>query len=80
MTPLKRLILAISHDASSPNNRDIKSQFNNWDVALSGGIGYQFSNGFNITAAYDHGLSKVNSGQSVEAYNQALKIGVGFRF
>lgn len=62
------------------DKRDVKSQFNQWDVALTGGVGYQFSNGFSVNAAYDHGLSKVNSGQSMEAYNQAVKVGLGFRF
>ncbi|WP_121353669.1 porin family protein [Flavisolibacter nicotianae] len=62
------------------DKRDVKDQFNPWDVSLTGGVGYQFGNGFSINAAYDHGLSKVNSGQSIQAYNQAVKVGVGFRF
>ena len=62
------------------DKRDVKNQFNSMDVSLTGGIGYQFSNGFSINAAYDHGLSKVNSGQSIEAYNQAVKVGIGLRF
>jgi len=62
------------------DRRDMKDQFNQWDVALTGGIGYQFANGFSVNAAYDHGLSKVKSGQSIEAYNQAVKVGVGFNF
>lgn len=59
---------------------DVKNQFNNWDVALTGGIGYRFSNGFNVTASYDHGLSKVDKGQSLASYNRAFKIGFGFQF
>jgi len=59
---------------------DITSQFNQWDIAVTGGVGYQFSNGLRITAAYDHGLSKVNAGQSLSAYNQGFKIGAGFSF
>jgi hypothetical protein len=62
------------------DRRDVKDQFNDVDVSLTGGIGYQFRNGFSVNAAYDHGLSKVNSGRSIEAYNQAMKLGVGFRF
>lgn len=62
------------------DRRDVKDQFNPWDVSLTGGIGYQFSNGFTVNAAYDYGLSKLNSGQSLQAYNQAVKLGVGFRF
>jgi hypothetical protein len=59
---------------------DAKSQFNQWDVALTGGIGYQFGNGVNISAAYDHGLSKVDANKNFESYNRAFKVGVGFRF
>lgn len=62
------------------DRRDVKDQFNPWDVSLTGGAGYQFGNGFSINAAYDYGLSKINSGKSIEAYNQALKVGVGYRF
>ena len=62
------------------DNRDVKDQFNNWDMTLTGGVGYQFRNGFNISAAYDYGISKINSGQNMEAYNQAVKVGMGFRF
>lgn len=62
------------------DKRDVKDQFNPWDVSLVGGIGYQFDNGFNLNASYDYGLSKLNSGQSIEAYNQAVNVGVGFRF
>jgi hypothetical protein len=62
------------------NTMDAKSQFNQWDVALTGGLGYRFGNGFNITAAYDHGLSKVDKGQNFESYNRAFKVGVGFNF
>ena len=62
------------------DRRDVKDQFNELDVALTGGIGYQFSNGLRLQAAYDHGLSRMNAGQSVEAYNRAVKVGLGFRF
>lgn len=59
---------------------DAKSQFNQWDVALAGGIGYRFANGFNISAAYDHGLSKVDNGQNLDSYNRTFKVGVGLNF
>lgn len=59
---------------------DAKDEFNEIDVALTGGIGYQFSNGFNVTAAYDHGLTKVDNGQDFDSYNRAFKVGVGFKF
>jgi hypothetical protein len=62
------------------DRRDVKSQFNDIDVSLTGGVGYEFGNGFRVQAAYDHGLSRINSGQSLEAYNRAVKVGVGYRF
>lgn len=59
---------------------DATAQFNRWDAGLTGGIGYQFSNGVNLTAAYDYGLSKVDANKSLNAYNHAFKVGLGFRF
>ena len=61
------------------NTMNAKSQFNPWDVALTGGVGYQFGN-VSISAAYDHGLSKVDKGRNFDSYNRAIKVGVGFKF
>ena len=62
------------------NTMDAKPQFNQWDVALTAGVGYQFGNGVSISAAYDHGLSKVDNGQNFDSYNRAFKVGLGFTF
>lgn len=62
------------------DKRDVKDQFNDVDVSLTGGVGYQFANGLRLQASYDHGLSRINSGQSMEAYNRAVKVGIGFQF
>jgi hypothetical protein len=59
---------------------DATDQFNRWDAAVTGGVGYQFPSGFNISASYDHGLSKVDANQNLESYNNGLKIGIGYRF
>ena len=56
---------------------DVTSQFNRWDVGLTGGIGYQFSNGLSLSASYDYGLSKVDANQNVNAFNRAIKVGIG---
>ncbi|MEP7164461.1 MAG: porin family protein [Ferruginibacter sp.] len=56
------------------------SQFNHWDAGITGGVGYQFSNGINLMASYDHGLSKVDAGKNFTAYNRAVKIGLGYNF
>lgn len=62
------------------DKRDVKERFNEADVSLTGGVGYQFGNGFRVEAAYDHGLSRMISGSNIEAYNRTIKLGVGFRF
>lgn len=59
---------------------DATNQFNRWDAGVTGGIGYQFTNGFNVFASYDHGLSKVDANQNVDSYNRSFKVGAGFRF
>lgn len=59
---------------------DVTNQFNRWDAGLTGGVGYQFRNGVNLTAAYDRGLSKVDANKRLNSYNQSFKIGLGVRF
>lgn len=59
---------------------DATDQFNRWDAGVTGGIGYQFANGFNISASYDHGLSKVDANRNFDSYNRSFKVGVGFNF
>lgn len=59
---------------------DATEQFNRWDAGITGGVGYQFANGFNILAAYDHGLSKVDANQNLNSYNRSFKVGVGMSF
>jgi hypothetical protein len=59
---------------------DASEELNRWDAGITGGIGYQFNNGFNLSASYDHGLSKVDANKSFDAYNRSFKIGAGFRF
>ncbi|MGI8598817.1 MAG: porin family protein [Chitinophagaceae bacterium] len=59
---------------------DATEQMNRWDAGLTGGIGYQFGNGFQVMAAYDHGLTKLDANRNMDAYNRSFKAGVGFRF
>ena len=59
---------------------DVTDQFNRWDAGITGGIGYKFSNGFNVTAAYDHGLSRADAGQNLNSYNRSVKVGIGIDF
>ncbi len=62
------------------NKTDVSNNFNRWDMAVSAGIGYAFTHNVSVQAAYDYGLSRVNAGQSVNAYNQAFKIGLAIGF
>ena len=59
---------------------DATEEFNRWDAGIKAGVGYQFKNGFNINAAYDHGLSKVDANKNFDAYNRSFKVGIGFNF
>lgn len=62
------------------NTLDATSQFNRWDMGVTGGVGYKFSNGMNISASYDYGLSKVDANKNISSYNHGFKVGVGFNF
>ena len=59
---------------------DATAQFNRWDAGVTGGVGYQFGNGFTVSASYDHGLSKVDANKSFDSYNRGFKLGVGYQF
>ncbi|MBA4140133.1 MAG: PorT family protein [Segetibacter sp.] len=56
---------------------DATSQFNRLDAGITGGIGYQFTNGLNVMASYDHGLTKVDANRSLNSYNRSFKVGIG---
>lgn len=62
------------------NTMDATQQFNRWDAALTGGVGYQFTNGVNLIASYDHGLSKVDANKNLNSYNRSFKVGIGMSF
>lgn len=62
------------------SNIDASNQFNKVDIGVTGGIGYQLSNGFNISASYDYGLSKIDANKNLNAYNRGIKVGVGIHF
>lgn len=59
---------------------DITDNFNRIDAGIKGGVGYQFNNGFNIKAAYEHGLTRLDNNNNFNAYNRAVKLTVGFAF
>ncbi len=55
-------------------------QFNRWNEGVTAGIGYQFTNGINVMAAYDYGLSKADANKNIQAYSQSFKAGIGVKF
>ena len=59
---------------------DASSVLNKWDAAVTGGLGYQFSNGINISASYDYGLLKADANRNAAAFNHAVKVGIGVNF
>jgi Outer membrane protein beta-barrel domain len=59
---------------------DATSLFNRWDAGVTAGIGYQFSNGMNLTASYDYGLTKIDANKNTGTYNRAIKLGLGISF
>lgn len=62
-------------------NVEVDPGLRKWDFALGAGLGYDFANGLNITAGYDHGLTSLDEGRGdFEAYNKAIKLSVGFTF
>lgn len=62
------------------NTMDATDQFNKWDMGVTGGVAYQFKNGVNVMASYDYGLSKIDANQNINGYNNAIKVGLGFKF
>lgn len=62
------------------DKRDMTGELNRWDAGFTGGIGYQLDNGLNLSASYDHGLSKVDANKRFDSYNRSFKIGIGFSF
>ncbi len=59
---------------------DITDQFNRWDVGVTGGIGYEFANGFGISAAYERGFQRLDKNQNFKAFNEGYKAGLTYRF
>lgn len=59
---------------------DASSLLNKWDAAVTGGIGYQFINGINLSAGYDYGLLKADANRNAAAFNHTIKVGIGMNF
>lgn len=58
----------------------ITERFNKVDLGLGAGVGYQFDNGINLRAGYEHGLAKLDKNNNYDAYNRVVKVSVGYTF
>ncbi|WP_276497287.1 porin family protein [Pontibacter litorisediminis] len=59
---------------------DMKSGFRELDVAVTGGLGYRFANGLNISAGYDYGVNSIDSRNNFDTFNRVIKASVGYTF
>lgn len=59
---------------------DVSNQLRKVDFAAVAGLGYQFDNGFGLSAGYDYGLTSLDSGNRFQAYNRVAKIGLSYAF
>lgn len=49
-------------------------------MAVTGGLGYRFASGFNISAGYDYGLNSIDKNGSFDTFNRVVKASVGYTF
>jgi len=72
-------------------NIDLTKYQNQLDVSIVVGLGYQFANGFNISANYNLGMAEVPDMPDItwndkiftldlNAKNRVLQVGIGYRF
>ena len=57
---------------------DIDPGYQKVDFAATAGVGYTFTNGFNLRVSYEHGLQRLTKSENIRAYNSALKVSAGF--
>ncbi|TGD77902.1 porin family protein [Hymenobacter wooponensis] len=59
---------------------DIKDQFRPVDFSVVGGLGYQFQNGFGLSAGYDYGLTSLDKNNRFDAQNRVIKASLNYSF
>lgn len=59
---------------------DVTNQFNRWDVALTGGLGFQVTKNIGIKGSYDYGLSRVDKNKSLKTGVRTIKVGLSIGF
>ena len=59
---------------------DVSNQLRKVDFAAVAGLGYQFDNGFGLSAGYDYGLTSLDANNRFQAYNRVAKVGLSYAF
>lgn len=59
---------------------DVADQLRKVDFAAVAGLGYQFDNGFGLSAGYDYGLTSLDANNRFSAYNRVAKVGLNYSF
>ncbi|MBR7721846.1 porin family protein [Hymenobacter properus] len=59
---------------------DVSNQLRKVDFAAVAGLGYQFDNGFGLSAGYDYGLTSLDADNRFQAYNRVAKVGLNYSF
>lgn len=62
------------------NDFDVKDQLRTVDFAVVGGLGYQFQNGFGLSAGYDYGLSSLDKNNNFDVQNRVIKASLNYSF
>ncbi|MDQ3395704.1 MAG: PorT family protein [Bacteroidota bacterium] len=58
----------------------INAPLRKFDFSMAAGIGYQFQNGINISAGYDHGLTSLDKGGRTDINNRVVRASLGYTF
>ncbi len=59
---------------------NIRNRFQKWDFSGVAGVGYTFTNGVNVMAAYDYGFQRIDANSNFNTYNRAFKFSLGYEF
>ncbi|CAN5372998.1 porin family protein [soil metagenome] len=54
--------------------------FRKVDAGMTAGVGYNFGNGFNISAGYDHGFTSLDRWGSTDISNRVIRTSIGYTF
>ncbi|MDQ3535430.1 MAG: PorT family protein [Bacteroidota bacterium] len=61
-------------------NMFLNAPLRKFDFSMAAGIGYQFQNGINISAGYDHGFTSLDKWGRTDINNRVIRASVGYTF